>query len=233
MRIEHVFTTVALFAGCGGPSGQPSFRPANDERPFAAQVELVRKGRTDRILAELPPSDEEWESLRGLAGLRELVLADGRADDGRAGILASLPDIERLVLRSSPLSDDGFRSLATCTTLRDLNVPQAACTADGVRALADLPRLGSLRIGSPRLAGREACEAIVALKQLRTLHLIDVPIGDDGLGILAGRPDLWSLYLDGAGASNAAWEDYFRACRGVHVHIDQMHHDRDPARGHE
>lgn len=180
-----------------------------------------------------PLRDHEWESLRGLAGLRELVLMSGRADDSRAEILASLPDVERLVLRHSPLSDVGLRMLTGCVTLRDLNVPQADCTATGVRLLIALPKLRSLRLGGRNLDGPEVCEAVIMLPKLRTLHLIDVPIGDDGLAALASRPDLWSLYLDGAEASDAAWERYFVACPHVHVHVDQAHHDRDPGRDHE
>jgi len=60
-----------------------------------------------------------------------------------------------------------------------------------------------------------------------------VPIGDAGLAVLAQRPDLWSLYLDGAGVSEEAWAGYFQACPSVHVHVDQAHHDRDPGREHD
>ena len=74
----------------------------------------------------------------------------------------------------------------------------------------------------------EVCEAVASLPQLRSLHLIDVPIGDDGLAILQRLSGLWNLYLDGAGVSDEAWERYFQACPRVHVHIDQAHHDRDP-----
>jgi hypothetical protein len=110
-------------------------------------------------------------------------------------------------------------------------VPQAACTAAGVRALASLAVLRSLRLGGPQLAGVEVCEAVASLPQLRSLHLIDVPIGDDGLAALQRLPGLWNLYLDGAGVSDEAWERYFQSCPRVHVHVDQAHHDRDP-RGH-
>jgi hypothetical protein len=195
------------------------------------QIAAVRTGGADRIVAAVPLTDAEWESLRGLTGLRELVLEQGRADDGRAEILATLTGLERLVLRESPLGDAGFVRLASCMALRDLNVPQAACTAAGVRALEPLAALRSLRLGGPQLAGVEVCEAVASLPQLRSLHLIDVAIGDDGLAVLRRLPSLWNLYLDGAGVSDGAWEGYFQACPRVHVHIDQAHHDRDP-RGH-
>ena len=225
---------MASLFGCG-PSGSRSIpEPTAGEAArldVSGQIARVRAGEADRIIAAVPPTDAEWESLRGLAGLRELVLEQGRADDSRATILATLTGLERLVLRDSPLTDVGFRRLADCRAVRDLNLPQAACTAAGVQALASLPCLRSLRLGGPQLAGVEVCEAVVSLPQLRSLHLIDVPIGDDGLAVLERLSGLWNLYLDGAGVSDQAWERYFRACPRVHVHIDQAHHDRDP-RGH-
>jgi hypothetical protein len=199
---------------------------------IVAQALAVRAGRSTRLVATAPLSGAEWESLRGLAGLRELILEHGVADDGRVEVLATLPDLERLVLRESPLTDAGFRRLAACTKLRDLNVPQAACTAAGIRALSTLGHLRSLRIGGRSLAGADVCAAVAKLPALHTLHLIDVPIGDGGLRVLARLPRLWSLYLDGAGVSDDAWEGYFQACPHVHVHVDQAHHDRDPNRGH-
>ncbi len=224
----------ALVAGC---SPTVSTRPSGSSATVVSrgnvvdQITAVRVGGAHTIVAAVPLTDAEWESLRGLSGLRELVLEEGRADDSRAEILATLTDLERLVLRDSPLTDAGFRRLAECRGLRDLNVPQAACTAAGVRALASLAYLRSLRLGGTQLAGREICEAVASLPQLRSLHLIDVPIGDDGLAVLQRLPDLWNLYLDGAGVSDEEWERYFQDCPRVHVHVDQTHHDRDP-RGH-
>ena len=226
--------SLASLFGCGPSGAKIIIEPTAGQAArldVSVQIAAVRAGDADRIVSAAPLTDAEWESLRGLTGLRELVLEEGRADDGRAAILATLTGLERLVLRESSLTDAGFRWLAECHTLRDLNVPQAACTAAGVRALASLAALRSLRLGGPQLAGVEVCEAVASLPQLRSLHLIDVPIGDDGLAALQRLPGLWNLYLDGAGVSDEAWERYFEACPRVHVHIDQAHHDRDP-RGH-
>ena len=220
----------ALF-GCGPPDSKINIEPTAGQAArldVGDQIAAVRAGEAHTVVAALPLTDAEWASLSGLAGLRELVLERGRADDGRAEILATLTGLERLVLRESPLSDAGFRRLAECHMLRDVNVPQAACTAAGVRALAALPHLRSLRLGGAHLTGPEVCEAVASLSQLRSLHLIDVPIGDDGLAALQRLPGLWNLYLDGSGVSDEAWERYFQSCPRVHVHIDQAHHDRDP-----
>jgi len=226
---------LASLFGCG-PSGAKIIIEPNAGQAarldLSVQIAAVRAGDAHTIVAAVPLTDAEWESLRGLADLRELVLDQGTADDSRAEILATLTGLERLVLRESPLGNAGFVRLAECRELRDLNVPQAACTASGVRALTPLAALRSLRLGGPQLAGMEVCEAVASLPHLRSLHLIDVPIGDDGLAVLQRLPGLWNLYLDGSGVSDEAWERYFQACPRVHVHIDQMHHDRDPRAHH-
>lgn len=223
-------TVADIAASVPGPTAPAA--TTTDEKPsFAAQVAAVREGRATAIVAAEPPTPEEWESLRGLPALATLVLERGRADDRAAGIIATLPAIERVVLRESPLTDTGFARLAECRSLRDVNVPQADCTAAGIRALVSLENLRALRLGGKRLAGPEVGEAVATLPRLRSLHLIDVPLGDRGLAALRGLPGLWSLYLDGAGVSDEAWAEYFRECPGVHVHVDQAHHDRDP-RGH-
>lgn len=197
---------------------------------FADQVALVKTGQSTRIEVDVPPTAAEWESLAGLAGLRVFILRAGIATDAEATILATLPALERLVLRDSPLSDEGFMTLAKIPTLRDVNVPQAACTAIGIRALAALPSLERLRLGGPHLAGVDVGRAAAGLPRLRSLHLIDVMIGDAGLDALGELSELRSLYLDGAGVSDEAWERYFARRPTVHVHVDQAHHDRDPGR---
>lgn len=224
-----------LSLGCGisPPAGRRPAPTTTAAASISAQVAAVRAGEATRITAEQPLTAAEWESLRGLVGLRELVLRAGVADDGRARLFATLPDIERLVLRDSPLSDSGVRELARCTRLRDLNVPQAACTPAGIHALAALPRLRSLRLGGPHLAGADVGRAVAHLVHLRSLHLIDVPLGDEGLDAVARLPGLWNLYLDGAEVSDEAWTRYFQMHPDVHVHVDQAHHDRDPTRDHD
>ena len=209
------------------------FETPHSPNSLIEQIQAVQEGGSQRIEVEEPLADDEWEALEGLEGLEELVLAEGGLDDARAERLATLPALRKLVARNSPLTDAGFAVLATCGSLQELNVPQAACTAEGVAALSALPNLRSLRIGGGQLQGAEVCRAVVALPKLKFLHLVEIVIGDDGLAVLEQRPDLWSLYLDGAGVSDEAWGRYFHACPHVHVHVDQMHHDRDPGADHD
>ena len=214
------------------PSG-PTRARAGEEASIAGQVAAVLAGQATRVEAEHPLTAAEWESLRGLPGLRELILRGGVADDSRAEVLATLTDLERLVVRESPLTDEGFCTLLACRRLRDLNVPQAACTAAGIQALAKLENLRSLRLGGTRLQGSDVGAAVAELERLRSLHLIDVPLGDEGLEAISRLPGLWNLYLDGAGVSDDGWVKYFQRHPDVHVHVDQAHHDRDPRRGHD
>jgi hypothetical protein len=197
----------------------------------AEQIVAVQAGEATRLrVADRPLSEEEWQAVARLEALEELTLERGRADDTHAVLLAALPRLRRMVLRESALTDEGLRQLARCRTLETINLPQAACTVEGLRAIGKLPRLKSLRLGSSRLAGPEVGAALAGFPALRSLHLIDVPLGDRGLEALGTLPGLWNLYLDGAGVSDAAWEEYFRRQPDVHVHVDQTHHDRDPGR---
>ncbi|MFM7521035.1 MAG: hypothetical protein ACKO9B_11265 [Planctomycetota bacterium] len=217
--------------GCGSARLPEPAVPSLD-----GQIAAVRAGRATTITLRAPvESPAAWARLGGLPGLRELVVERGRADDAAAAILATLPDLERLVLRESPVGDEGLARLAALPRLRDLNLPQSAATARGVELLAAGPAgqsLRMLRLGGADLAGADVARAVARLVGLRSLHLIDVPIGDEGLASLAEMPGLWSLYLDGAGVSEGAWGRYFERRPDVHVHVDQVHHDRDPRSPH-
>ena len=68
--LATVVTTAAIGCSHTDPTG------------IVAQTAGVRAGQSARIVAATPPTAAEWESLRGLAGLRELVLDRGVADDG-------------------------------------------------------------------------------------------------------------------------------------------------------
>ena len=222
--------SIVILASWLGAAGTASAA----DTTFAEQAAAVRAGTSSRIrVADRALSAEEWGEIAGLETLSHLDLQEGVADDAKAIVLSRLPRLERLVLRESPLGDDGFRHLAACHTLRDINIPQARCTLAGLAALAELPRLKNLRLGSPALCpeGKGGVELGMTLLQfpaLRSLHLIDVPVGDNGLEGIARYDGLWNLYLDGAGISDEAWEQYFALHPEVHVHVDQAHHDRDP-----
>ena len=54
---------------------------------------------------------------------------------------------------------------------------------------------------------------IAELSSLRSLHLIGIPITDEGLKILARMPRLQSLYLDDSMVTEDGWEWLFEEAR--------------------
>ena len=85
-----------------------------------------------------------------------------------------------------------------------------------------------------RLGGRSiddaAVKAIAAIPNLESLHLIGPSLTDASLESVANMTNLRSFYLDDCNLSEAAWTHLFEVRKNIHVHIDQVHHDRDPNR---
>lgn len=204
------------------------------ERPWSEQVARVRAGSSDEIrLERTAVTSAELAELNDLAGLRTLVLDAGRVSDEDAAFIATLSNLEHLRLRESPLSDRGLAELAQgeLDSLVILNLPQATPTAEGLEELAKLPRVRQLRI-SGRQIDDAAITALTKWPELTSLHLIAPGISEKSLETIAAMPKMISFYLDDCSLADSAWEKFFRARPGLHVHIDQAHHDRDPSGDH-
>lgn len=210
--------------GCGTPKEQPAV-----EQTWQAQIAAVKRGESDRIeVTQQSIGDEELRQVEGLDQLRELLIDKGMMTSASLAELKKLPQLEHLKIRGARIDDEGFRHLCSIASLKRLNLPQADLTDEGLPAIVDLKQLESLRLGSPRVTDAGVLH-IGQVKTLRWLHLIDIPIGDPSLKMIGESfPDLESLYLDGAKASDKAWDELFRQHPGLHVHVDQKHHDRDP-----
>lgn len=211
------------------PTAEPAAEPA-----WSEQVARVRAGTSHEITLEhTPVTSAELAELKGLTGLRTLILDSGVVRDEDAPTIATLSGLEHLRLRESPLSDRGLGELARgqLDSLIILNLPQATPTAAGLEELAKLPHVRQLRIGGKQIDD-EAVAVLAKWPELTSLHLIGPGITDKSLKTIAGMPELISFYLDDCQLSDAAWEEFFRARPRLHVHIDQAHHDRDPNADH-
>ena len=71
---------------------------------------------------------------------------------------------------------------------------------------------------------------LAEMPSLRFLHLIGVPITDQGLAQLESLSGLESLYLDDVPVTDDGVEHLLKALPSVHLHFNQAHHDRDPRR---
>jgi hypothetical protein len=208
--------------------------PAPAEHSFGAQLLSVRNGATDQIhVSASPLTDNDFTHLPSAAGLRVLLIdhAESRITTEGVRHLADLSKLEHLRLRGPGIDDAALTQIAKVKSLQILNLPRADLSDSGLPHLKQLPALEQLRFGSPRVtdAGMKTIRELPALKRL---HLIDIPISDKGLAELTAIEQLESLYIDGGDFSDAALDELFRARPGLHVHLNQKHHDRDP-RKHE
>jgi len=141
--------------------------------------------------------------------------------------LAAMPHLEQLHLRGAEIDDVMLKELAKSKTIWLLNFPKTTVTPAAIEGLKEMPELRQLRLGIDKGDNRHA-RAVATLPRLRAVHLIGVAVTDEGLRPLAKMPQLESLYLDDAAVTDSGWTWLFQENTQLHVHINQLHHDRDP-----
>jgi hypothetical protein len=221
----YLVLSTLFLTGCGAWTSMPP----TSEAALAAQVDSCRT--TGRIqLANTSLADHDLAALAGIDNLRELLLDDRRSRITARGIehLLGLPNLTHLRLRSG-VDDAALRAISRIKPLQILNVPNSSFSDAALESLKQLPDLVQLRFGSPNVSDA-GMRTLAELPSIKRLHLIDVPITDDGLRELAKIEQLESLYIDGGDFSDAAIDELFRNRPRLHVHLNQQHHDRDPAK---
>lgn len=200
------------------------------EMGWATQIQSVREGLTDSIeITTSAVTDTQFIDLAEQGELRRLILDQGAITDASAPTLGTLKKLLLIKLRNCPLTDSSASVFRELESLQFLNVPQAEFSVSGLKALAGHPNLRQLRI-SGTLLNDDACELFNELPELRFLHLIGPKITAVGIEHLTKIEKLQSLYIDDCPAPDADWEVFFKLRPDVHVHLDQHHLDRDPAK---
>ena len=137
-------------------------------------------------------------------------------------------DSVEIRLNSTPIEDAQLADLAGLTELRRINLPRSQISDQGLeRIVQEVPLLEQLRLGSPQITD-VGLASIAQLKQLRFLHLIDVPLTDAGLKHLEQMTWLESFYLDGGNVTDAGLSALIEALPELHFHRDQQHLPGDP-----
>jgi len=219
------------------PQSQEKQTPPNEElvsETWGSSVESVLSGQSEAIHVEDGVVlDEDLKRLGEIANgkLLDLLLDSGRITDAAMTVIGQRQGLEHLRIRLSGISDSGIQNLCQGgnQSLRILNLPHCKLTEAGIRELRAFPTLVQLRLGGRQL-NDAAMSEIAQLPALRMLHLIGPAITQEGLLELAKAPKLTSLYLDDCPLPDGAWTKLFEALPQLHVHIDQAHHDRDPAK---
>ena len=200
---------------------------AEPKELIAEQIELVKTGKSDRIeISKAIITDEELASVRDLENLKILILDAGIISDVGMEPISTLGNLVHLRIRNSLITDVGIEHILGLESLRILNLPQANLTPAGMLSLQQLKGLRQLRIGGDGTT--DLSRSVAELHNLRALHLIDIPVSDEGLRAIAKLPRLESLYLDNARVTEVGWQWLFNTHPEIHVHVNQRHHDTDP-----
>lgn len=201
-----------------------------EAEPFAVALARVVAAGGETIRLEAGDvSDLQIVTLANVERLRVVRVRGGMLSGSAGRALASMPHLEQLHLRDVEMSDEAIAALAQSRSLWLLNLVGRGFTHGGIAQLVELSTLRQLRLGMEGGDDRVA-EAVAKMPSLRSVHLIGCGTTDQGLRSLARLPRLQSLYLDDCQISDQAWTWLFEHRPHLHVHIDQGHHDRDPAR---
>lgn len=213
------------------PMGCESPQPSPREPTIRELIERARRGKaTEFAVADESIGDEELALLGELSELEHLAIENFQGTMVGLETIAQLPNLERLQLRGGDLGDDVMAAIARCANLKNLNLPDARFSDAGLGELKSLRRLELLRFHTPNVTD-DGLAQIAEMESLRFLHLIGVPITDQGLPHLESMQQLESLYIDDARVTDEGLERLFKALPGLHLHINQQHHDRDPSKG--
>ncbi|MFO0941302.1 MAG: hypothetical protein U0930_11085 [Pirellulales bacterium] len=165
------------------------------------------------------------EQLRQTPAIVELLLDLGVVEDsGVALIVKSCPDIEhfRARLSLSPTWEE-----RACEVKQASTDQSTSGQGRGVKhsKRQQLPQLNHLRLGGKQIDDNTLAE-IVKLPELQSLHLIGPSLTDEGLQQLTAAKKLSSFYIDDCPLSEAAWAKLKKSRPDLHIHVDQVHHDR-------
>lgn len=154
--------------------------------------------------------DRLWGSppLSGdLRQLREFIGSDTPIDDAAVEYLTCMPHLETLDLCRTPITDAAIATIARFRNLRTLRIGNTMMAGKSLGALSRLTNLESLDLGiygqwryyqdeppyAPRL-GDEIVPELIKLKQVRTIGLTRLDIGDAAYLQLRAMNCLETLY---------------------------------------
>jgi internalin A len=207
-------------------------------------VSLVYDNSTGTKYVTQRTDDSVLVHLRGLHGLRELLLHKGQATDAGLANLRGLSRLESLYLwDAAELTDAGVAHLKGLRNLKHLHASGTKMTDIGLGHLAGLPRLENFDLqggrftnaGLKHLRGREFTralylglggaeitdEGLAQLEDTRGLKSLDIRgtrVTDRGLAILARVPALEEVWIgDCPGISDEGIQKLKAARPGLRV----------------
>lgn len=139
-----------------------------------------------------------------------------------AATLKSLPKLIQLKLSGDVDNEQLAMIIENMVGLTTLNLPNGSFDDDGLNQLPKHETLEFFRFHSP-LVTDTSMSTIAAIPRLRFLHLINVPISDEGLKPLYDLKDLESFYLDGSNCTEDGLSELIKQRPDLHFHWNQLH----------
>jgi len=168
------------------------------------------------------PAWLRWLPLAGRANRVVAVdLTERVFEKGRLRPLAELPDIERLYLARSSVRDEDLEHVGKLTKLHRLALWRTDITTEGLGHLAGLGQLQVLDIHATRFLDERALEYLRYWPDLRKL-ILDLPVSDRGLALLAEHPNMPVTALRAHRVSDRGLKDLVRLARleGLTVELE-------------
>jgi hypothetical protein len=131
--------------------------------------------------------------LSRLCGLRQLEIHNSRSSEELFAAIGQLGSLQRLFIRHASIDEEGFAHLGRLTELEELFlVMDCNLTDRGAEHLSRLVNLRKLVVPDSTIS-RRGVEALVAHRELETIHLGASNLDDKGLLRLASLPKLRNL----------------------------------------
>ena len=139
-------------------------------------------------------SDSHLDLIRGLNGLKWVIVEDARVTGSGLAILQEIAHIEGVSVNNCPFTDDGLKHLQERSDLECVCLRKTEISDDGLKYLAGLTSLRRLWLDDCRItdAGLRHLEPLFCLEEL---WLDNTRISDDGLVYVKGLPNLKYLMI--------------------------------------
>ena len=113
-------------------------------------------------------------------------------------IVMKFINLKQLIIPNCTYDDDELRSLTQLSQLRDLSIGAYYLTSKGFKLLSEFVNLKHLEISNCPYLDEDGLKSIAQLKQLKTLHIINTPLGqitNEGYKIISNLLNLRNLKI--------------------------------------
>lgn len=151
--------------------------------------------RTVQLIAEKPPTDEEFASLKNLENLVSLTIGTNLSRTSLEQ-LPLLPNLYWLAFSGANFRDQDLEVLPRLPRLTELGLSSPTFTSQAGTHLEQLKNLRSLDLNGCKKVDDGIMKHVAKIKTLERLSLHGTSVADAGLPLLRALPNVQTLHLD-------------------------------------